>query len=226
MKINVQKSGIMHIRQKKMERADVWYVIDNVEIPVVSQYKYLGCVIDEYLELNDMVEEKAMAGKKALGAWFSRCRVELGDIGVGTFRKLMTSLVESTMFYGAEIWGCNRNMEGVEQTQLRALRMFFGVGTLHPKAFLLAEMGDLPVRWRAKLWCTLFWVRVLSSDAYDGRLIRRVATEAAKFGRGIRLRKISIEINMKDVRHLSNTEKMLESIAWRKTREEWAVRWK
>ena len=50
------------------------------------------------------------------------------------------------MLYGAEIWGCNRNMEGVEQTQLRALRMFFGVGTLHPKASLLAEMGDLPVR--------------------------------------------------------------------------------
>ena len=103
VKINVQKSGIMHIRQKKMERADVRYVIDNVEIPVVSQYKYLGCVIDEHLELNDMVEEKAMAGKKVLGAWFSQCRVELGDIGVGTFRKLMTSLVESTMLHGAEI---------------------------------------------------------------------------------------------------------------------------
>ena len=44
---------------------------------------------------------------KALGAWFSRCRVELGDIGVGTCRKLMTLLVESTMLYGAEIWGCN-----------------------------------------------------------------------------------------------------------------------
>ena len=157
--------------------------------------------------------------------------VELGDIGVGMFRKLMTSLVESTMLYGAEIWGCNRNMEGVEQTQLRALRMFFGVGTLHPKASLLAEMGELPVRWRAKLQCMLFWVRVLSSDAYDGRLIRRVATEAFKFGRGSWLRKISMcckefgwqEINMKDARDLSNTEvkEMLESIAWRKTRAEW-----
>ena len=92
-----------------------------------------------------MVQEKAMAGKKALGAWFSRCRVEVGDIGVGTFRKLMSSLVESTMLYGAEIWGSNRNLEGVEQTQLRALRMFFGVGTLHPKVSLLAEIGDLLV---------------------------------------------------------------------------------
>ena len=38
---------------------------------MVSQYKYLGCVIDEHLKLNDMVDEKAVAGKKALGAWFS-----------------------------------------------------------------------------------------------------------------------------------------------------------
>ena len=143
----------------------------------------------------------------------------------------MTSLVESTMLYGAEIWGCNRNLEGVEQTQLRALRMFFGVGILHPKASLLAEMGDLPVRWRAKLRCMSFWVRVLSSETYEDRLIRQVATEVVKFGRGSWLRKISMccnefgwqDISMKNVRGLSNTEvkEMLESIAWRKSRGEW-----
>ena len=54
-------------------------------------------MIDEHLELNDMVEEKALAGKRELGAWFRRCRLEVGDIGVGTFRKLMSSLVKSTM---------------------------------------------------------------------------------------------------------------------------------
>ena len=46
-----------------------------------------------------MVEERAMAGKRALGAWFHRCRTELGDVGVGVFRKLMTSLVDLTMLY-------------------------------------------------------------------------------------------------------------------------------
>ena len=168
------------------------YVIENDVIPIVSQYKYLGGVIDEHLELIDMVQEKTMAGKKALGAWLSRCKVEVGNIGVGTFRKLISSLAESTMLYGAETWGCNGNLEGVEQTQLRALRMFFGVGTLHPKVFLLAEMGDLPVRWLAKLRCVLFWVRVLSSRVYDGRLIRQVATEAVKFGRGSWLCKMSM----------------------------------
>ena len=77
----------------------------------------------------------------------------------------------------------------------------------------------------------LFWVRVLSSVAYDGRLIRQVATEAVRFGRGSWLCKISMycnefgwqDISMKDVRGLSNTEvkEMMESIAWRQTREEW-----
>ena len=63
------------------------------------------------------------------------------------------------------------------QTQLRALRMFFGVETLHPKVSLLAEMGDLPVRWQAKLRCVLFWAKILSSRAHDGRLIRQVDTD-------------------------------------------------
>ena len=109
--------------------------------------------------------------------------------------------------------------------------MFFGVGTLHPKVSLLAEMGDLPIRWRAKLQCVLFWVRVLSSRMYDGRLIRQVATEAVKFGRGSWLHKMSMcckefgwkDVSMEGVRGLSNAEvkEMLESIAWRKTREEW-----
>ena len=53
LKINVHKSGIMHIRQKKMKRADVQYVID-------------------------MVERKTVAGKKTSGARFSQCKVEVG----------------------------------------------------------------------------------------------------------------------------------------------------
>ena len=36
-------------------------------------------------------------------------------VGVGVFRKLMTSLVDSTMSYGSEIWGCNRDLEKIEQ---------------------------------------------------------------------------------------------------------------
>ena len=101
VKINVAKCGIMHMRKKTVERSNLKFVIDGEEVPVVSSYKYLGCIVDEFLEMKEMIEDKAMAGKKALGTWFQRCTAELGDIGIGIilgiFRKLITSLVDSTM---------------------------------------------------------------------------------------------------------------------------------
>ena len=39
---------------------------------MVEQNRYLGCVVDEHLKLKSMVEERAMAGKTALGAWLNR----------------------------------------------------------------------------------------------------------------------------------------------------------
>ena len=76
-----------------MERCEVEYEVDGEVIPMVSSYKYLGCVVDEHLELKEMVEEKAAAGRKALGAWLNRCKTEVGDVGVGTVKNLMSALV-------------------------------------------------------------------------------------------------------------------------------------
>ena len=39
--------------------------------------RYLGCVMDEHLELKEMVEEKAAVGRKTLGAWLHCCWEEV-----------------------------------------------------------------------------------------------------------------------------------------------------
>ena len=175
VKINVMKSGIMHIRRKKAERSHVSYMLDGETIPMVSSYKYLGSVVDEFLELKEMVKDKTEAGRRALGACFQRCRAEMGDVTVGIFRKLMESLVESVMMYEAEIWGCSRHLVSIEQVQLCALRIFFGVGTLHPKASLLLEINSLPVVWEAEMCCVKFRLKVLTSRCGNGVWIRNKA---------------------------------------------------
>ena len=172
-----------------------------------------------------------MASKKALGAWFHRCRSELGDVGVGVFMKLMSSLVESTMLYGAEIWGCNRDLEKIEQVQMRALRLFFGTGTLHLKVSILTEMGYLPVKWLVRMWCVMSWSKVLTNRTYDGRLLRRIVVEAVRFGRGTWIGKMSVcwgqfgwkDVNVEVLKELSDVEvrEVLEAITWRKVRKEW-----
>ena len=90
----------MHIHKKKAEQCEVVYEVEGEEILMVSSYKYLGCVVDEYLELTEMVGDKAESGRRALGACLQRCRAGIGDVGVGVFQKLMGSLVESGMMYG------------------------------------------------------------------------------------------------------------------------------
>ena len=65
----VQKSGIMHVRKKSVRRCNVSYVVDGEETLYVSMCKYLSCVVDEHLALNEMVEDKAAIGRRILGAW-------------------------------------------------------------------------------------------------------------------------------------------------------------
>ena len=54
VKINVAKCGIMHIRKKNVARCMVKYEVNGEAIPMVSSYKYLGCVVDEHMDVKEM----------------------------------------------------------------------------------------------------------------------------------------------------------------------------
>ena len=83
--------------------------------PLGSFYKYLGCVIDEFLNRARMVE---------LWAWLRRCRESVGEVNSRSFLQLLQSLVESVLLYGFEVWGCHHRLEELSQIQLRALCIF------------------------------------------------------------------------------------------------------
>ena len=46
MKVNVEKSAIIHFRKKSCLQWDHEFSIGGEVIPIVTKYKYLGCVID------------------------------------------------------------------------------------------------------------------------------------------------------------------------------------
>ena len=142
VEINVHKSGIMHIRQKKMKRADVQYVID-------------------------MAEKKTVAGKKTLGVRFSQCKLKLGDVGVETFRKQMSSPVESTMLYDAEIWVCNRSLQRVEQIQLESPANVLLSWNIAFQNFSFGRDVGLTSKMAGYAAVCVVWVRILLSRAYD-----------------------------------------------------------
>ena len=57
MEIN-EKSAMMHTRKRRLDRCAAAFKIGINEIPWVSSYKYLGCVIDELLNCARMDEHR------------------------------------------------------------------------------------------------------------------------------------------------------------------------
>ena len=66
---------------------------------------------------------------KALSDWLRRCRASVGEVKGATFVRLVELLVESVLLYGAEVWGCGGQLGPVDNVQMRAARIFWGVFT-------------------------------------------------------------------------------------------------
>ena len=158
VKVNAEKCGIMHMRKNGVKRTEEKFEMNGERIEVIEVYKYLGCTINQHLECKGMVKERANAGDRALSFLLSGCTAAIGEVKGETFMKLMEMLMESVLLYGVEVWGCGRQLE---QVQLRAARIFLGVGRLHPKVALLFEMKVLPLKWEARSRCIDFWLKVL-----------------------------------------------------------------
>ena len=67
--------------------------------------------------------------------------------------KLLEAMVESVLLYGAEVWGCYKRTEALEEVQLKAARIFLGVGWWHPRVVLQYEMMMLLLVWEARRRC-------------------------------------------------------------------------
>ena len=100
----------------------------------------------------------------------------MGEVKGSTCMKLMETLVESVLLYGAEVWGCEGQLGPVDNVQMRAARIILGVGRLHPLVSLQFEMNMLPVKWEAMKRSIEFWVQV--TRMANGRLLKMVINEA------------------------------------------------
>ena len=230
VEINVEKCGVMHMRRKGVRRTDKKFYVRGEEVRVVEEYKYLGCVVNEHLQSVRMVEERAKAGAGALGDWLRRCRATVGEVKGATFMKLMEMLVETVLLYGAEVWGCGGQLRPVENVQMRAARIFLGVGRLHPLVALQYEMNMLPVKWEAMKRSIEFWVQVMRMG--DGRLLKVVMMEALERGSKVKWVKDlwqslemfgwkEVDVEALNGLTMREVKQMLKDVAWRKVREVW-----
>ncbi len=163
LKINMEKSKIIHFRNKRRRETEFNFYIGRDVVEKVDKYKYLGIYLNEYMDFNETAGCLAGAGGRALGGIISKFR-SFKNVGFNTYSSLYHSGVVPVMDYSSGIWGYN-DFDCCNKVQQRALRYYLGV---HQKTPLLAIEGDtgwIPSQIRRQKEMLRYWNRLLNMDS-------------------------------------------------------------
>ena len=136
--VNIDKTKIVHFRPKRSPRTNYNFQFNNSNLEIVDKYKYLGVILNEYINYTLLSETLAGAAGRALSGVISKFK-QIKNIRFYTFEKLYFANVVPVLDYASGVWGYNSYTEG-DKIQNRAIRYFLGV---HNKAALLGLEGDI-----------------------------------------------------------------------------------
>lgn len=170
MQINNDKSKIMHFRPNSIVKSDFVFHNANAPLETVSHYKYLGVVLNEFLDFHEIAKTVAMSASRALGLIISKSKV-FGGFHYSTFTKLYDTCVWPIISYSAPIWG-DKSYSCINAVQNRAMRFYLGIGKYTSNAAVLGEMGWKPPI--VKQWGSVFRQHFRNIHMNDTRVNKKM----------------------------------------------------
>ena len=170
MKVNIEKTKIVHFRNKRRRKTKFEFKIDNCTLDIDNSYRYLGVIFDEHLDFDKCAKTLSDAAGRALGSIITKFK-QFKNIGYKTFTKLYNSGVSSILDYGASVWGYGNHKYG-QQVHNRAIKYFLGVHKNAPNLAVQSEMGWLNVQYHFYTCAFRYWNRLLKLN--QDRLTKRV----------------------------------------------------
>lgn len=170
LKVNISKSKIMQFRPSRRKPSNNNFKYGGNMLERVSDYKYLGIYLDEYLNYNKCSKILSESAGRALGGVIAKFKT-LKDCGYKTYTKLFETGVLSILHYGAEIWGFG-NYPKCDNIINRAMRFFLGVHRFAPTAGVQGDMGWMSLKYRRYIIMLKFWNRLIQMD--ESRLTKRI----------------------------------------------------
>ena len=107
---------------------------------ITDKYKYLGLVLNVFLDFSMTAKLVAQSASRALGLLIAKCK-SAGGMPYDVSTKLYESMVLPVIAYGAAVWDDKTN-SCINAVKNRAMRFFLGVGKYTLNA---AASGDM--RW-------------------------------------------------------------------------------
>ncbi len=163
LSVNVNKTKVVHFRQKNKDLSKFVFSINEMPLEYVSNYKYLGIMLNENMDFSKTAELLAAAAGRALGSVINKVKYNK-DLGFKTYITLIDSSVAPILLYGSGVWGM-KNFKICEDVLLRACRFYSGVHRLTPIPAIQGDFGWLDCRSRWKLESIRLYNRFLCMDS-------------------------------------------------------------
>ena len=142
--INADKSEIVHFRGGSVKQSSYIFSVGDRNLKTVSQYKYLGLILDEHLDFKVTADHVAKSATRALGLIIAKAKV-CGGLPFNCFKQLYESVVLPVIHYGSAIWG-QKQFSSINSVHNKACRFFLGVRKYTPNAAVNGDMGlDPPI---------------------------------------------------------------------------------
>jgi hypothetical protein len=162
VKVNAEKTEIVHFRKNGVEVTNVNFKIGESFLKTVSEYKYLGLILNEFLDYKITANNVAKSASRALGLLIAKSKA-LGGIPYDCFRKLYECLVLPVIHYGSAVWG-HSQFSSINAVHNRACRYFLGVGKYTPNAAVQGDTGLPPPEIDQWITITRQWCRLLNMN--------------------------------------------------------------
>eukprot|EP00732_Lithocolla_globosa_P001139 Lithocolla_globosa_v1_NODE_518_length_3838_cov_6.179752.p1 type:complete len:838 gc:universal NODE_518_length_3838_cov_6.179752:2520-7(-) len=177
MRINPTKTKLVHFRPgPATPRSPLPSFLrfgNDVGLSFVSEYKYLGILMNEFGDFNVATKMLAASAKRALGALMNKSKL-CGGMSYGLYTFLFHALVTPVMDYGSEIWG-TKEYSHLDTVQHQAQRYFLFIPNFTANAALQGETGWSPPTDRHSLNLIRLWNHLISLP--PTRLLRRIFNE-------------------------------------------------
>ncbi len=160
--VNKNKTKVMHFRKTRTMRCKTNFYIGKHKLEYASEYKYLGVMLNEYLNFNVTADVLSKASVRALGALINKFYT-MRDMGFKTYTTLYNTLVSPVMNYGAEIWGY-KSYNCCQCVANKAMKFYLGVHKYTSNAAVLGECGWLKCKFDRWLIMCRFWNRLVQMD--------------------------------------------------------------
>ncbi|CAG2225803.1 unnamed protein product [Mytilus edulis] len=170
LKVNTDKTKIMHVRKASKPKNDYAFQLNNMTLETVSKYRYLGLVINEHLDYKETTNELVSSGSRSLGSLVSKYYA-MDGMDFDTYTKIFDSTVLPILEYGSGVWG-HKRYDSLERLQYRAIRTFLGVSLTTPIPAITGDMGWYPIHHRIQVNIVRLYCRLVKLP--DTRICRKV----------------------------------------------------